>query len=140
MDDNTNRGAGTPGVAATPDSGPCANWGSEAALIRSVVDRVGDKWSVLVIATLGEGQRRYSDLHAAVPGISQRMLTLTLKQLTRDGLISRTAYAEVPPRVEYGLTDLGCSLLHHVSALAEWAQANSDRIHHNRATYDDASG
>src|SRR5688572_28173144 len=87
-------------TAARP--GPCAGWPAESIdIIRDVLDQVGDKWSVLAIATLQTGPLRYSDLHRAISGISQRMLTRTLGQLRRDGLVTRTAYAEVPPRVEY---------------------------------------
>jgi DNA-binding HxlR family transcriptional regulator len=77
--------------------GPCARWGNDGLVIREILDRVGDKWSVLVVGTLQGAPMRYTDLQHAIPGISQRMLTLTLRQLRRDGLITRTAYAEVPP-------------------------------------------
>jgi DNA-binding HxlR family transcriptional regulator len=100
--------------------------------VRQVLDRIGDKWSVLVIANLHDGAKRYSHLHEAVPGISQRMLTLTLSQLSQDGLITRTAYAEVPPRVEYALTPLGESLLDPVSSLIRWASANFGTVRENR--------
>jgi len=102
-------------------SGPCQTWPEESAFIREVLDRIGDKWTVLIISTLGSESLRYSDLQASIPGISQRMLTVTLKALERDGLINRTAYAEVPPRVEYDLTPLGRSLLEAVMTLAGWA-------------------
>ena len=101
--------------------GPCMAWPEDSAFIREVLDRIGDKWTVLVISTLGTGALRYSDLQASVPGISQRMLTVTLKELERDGLIIRTAYAEIPPRVVYELTDLGRSLMEAVMGLAAWA-------------------
>ena len=101
--------------------------------IRQILDRVGDKWTVLVIANLKDGARRYSQLHQVVPGISQRMLTLTLRQLNQDGLITRTAYAEVPPRVEYALTPLGESFLATATALVDWASANHGAIRENRA-------
>jgi DNA-binding HxlR family transcriptional regulator len=100
--------------------------------VRQVLERIGDKWSVLVIANLHDGPKRYSLLHELVPGISQRMLTLTLSQLRQDGIISRTAYAEVPPRVEYTLTPLGESLLDTVSSLIRWASANYATIRGNR--------
>ncbi|WP_203715369.1 winged helix-turn-helix transcriptional regulator [Asanoa siamensis] len=116
--------------------GPCEEWADDAGFIRGVVDRVGDKWTVLVIGTLGDGPRRYTDLQQAIPGISQRMLTLTLKHLTRDGLVERTAYPEVPPRVEYALTGLGQSLLSSVLALARWAYDHRDDIRTHRATFD----
>lgn len=91
------------------------------AFIREVLDRIGDKWTVLVISTLGDGALRYSDLLASIPGISQRMLTVTPKSLERDGLLVRRAYAEMPLRVEYELTDLGRSLHEAVLQLAQWA-------------------
>jgi DNA-binding HxlR family transcriptional regulator len=100
--------------------------------IRQVMERVGDKWTVLVIATLKDGARRYSHLHQLVPGISQRMLTLTLRQLGQDGLITRTAYAEVPPRVEYALTPLGKSFLATATSIVDWAATHHDVIRENR--------
>jgi DNA-binding HxlR family transcriptional regulator len=100
------------------------------------VDRAGDKWTVLVIGTLEHGPLRYTDLQNAVTGISQRMLTHTLRQLQRDGLVTRTAYPEVPPRVEYALTDLGTTLLDAVTALVDWAGTHHDGITANRARYD----
>jgi DNA-binding HxlR family transcriptional regulator len=113
--------------------GPCAHWSDDDAdFIRHILDRVGDKWSVLVVGTLEGGPLRYTELIHAIPGISQRMLTLTLRQLTQDGLVSRTAYAEVPPRVEYELTSLGRSLLSTVLALAAWAVDNHEQIARNR--------
>lgn len=117
-------------------AGPCTTWPEDSAFIREVLDRIGDKWSVLVISTLGEGALRYSDLQASVPGISQRMLTLTLKELERDGLLTRTAYAEVPPRVVYELTDLGTSLLDAVMALAGWAVAHHGEIAERRRAHE----
>lgn len=115
-------------------SGPCRAWPEDSAFIREVLDRIGDKWTMLIISTLGEEPLRYSDLQASIPGISQRMLTQTLKHLERDGLVTRTAYAEVPPRVEYELTDLGRSLMDAVMAMASWAAAHHGEIADNRAT------
>ncbi|MEU7881101.1 winged helix-turn-helix transcriptional regulator [Microbispora bryophytorum] len=117
--------------------GPCAHWDDQDAdFIREVLDLVGDKWSVLVIGTLADGATRYSDLAAAIPGISQRMLTLTLKQLRRNGIVSRTAYPEVPPRVEYELTGLGTSLLSTVLALAAWSAGNQAEIRRHQQAFD----
>ncbi|WP_067887140.1 winged helix-turn-helix transcriptional regulator [Nocardia vaccinii] len=104
----------------------------EGGAVREVLDRIGDKWSLLVIGTLREGPMRFGDLRRAVAGISQRMLTLTLAHLVEDGLVSRTAYAEVPPRVEYELTALGRTLLPLLVSLAEWAMAHRDEINANR--------
>jgi len=120
--------------------GPCAQWGSlDADFIREILDLVGDKWTVLVIGTLEAGPRRYSDLAYGIPGISQRMLTLTLRKLERDGLVTRTAYAEVPPRVEYALTPLGRSLLSSVLELASWAVDHHEEIKSHREQQDDTS-
>jgi DNA-binding HxlR family transcriptional regulator len=107
--------------------------------VREVLDRVGDKWSVLVVGLLSEGPRRFSDLRRAIEGISQRMLTLTLRGLERDGLISRTVYPTIPPRVEYELTHLGRTLLEPILALATWADANRERIQTARTRYDKAA-
>ncbi|MEU6104133.1 winged helix-turn-helix transcriptional regulator [Streptomyces flaveolus] len=126
-----------------PDrTGPCARWPADKGeTIRQIVERAGDKWAVLVIGTLENGPVRYTDLHRSIPGISQRMLTHTLRQLRRDGLVTRTAYAEVPPRVEYALTGLGATLLDAVTALIDWAGTHHDEITRNRARFDsDAAG
>jgi len=113
--------------------GPCAAIPAEhMAFIRQTLDRVGDKWSLLVIAVLASGPLRYTDLQRQVPGISQRMLSLTLRQLQQDGLITRTAYAEVPPRVEYALAPLGRGLHEIVTSLIGWAADHHDEIRANR--------
>ncbi|MFJ3026547.1 winged helix-turn-helix transcriptional regulator [Streptomyces tendae] len=118
-------------------TGPCARWPAEQGeTIRQIVERAGDKWSVLVIGTLENGPVRYTDLQRSIPGISQRMLTHTLRQLRRDGLVTRTAYPEVPPRVEYALTGLGATLLDAVTALIDWAGTHHDEITRHRAQYD----
>ena len=96
--------------------------------VREVLDRVGDKWSVLVIVLLGQRTHRFNELHRAIEGISQRMLTLTLRALERDGLVSRTVYASVPPRVDYELTELGRTLLVPLGALTEWANTHRGDI------------
>ncbi|WAP59102.1 winged helix-turn-helix transcriptional regulator [Streptomyces sp. S465] len=118
-------------------AGPCARWPAEhGETMRQIVERAGDKWSVLVIGTLEHGPLRYTDLQRSIPGISQRMLTHTLRQLRRDGLVTRTAYPEVPPRVEYALTDLGATLLVAVTAMVDWAGTHHDEIIRNRAHFD----
>ncbi|GAA3643662.1 helix-turn-helix domain-containing protein [Microbacterium awajiense] len=104
--------------------------------VRDVLDRIGDKWSLLVIGTLRHERRRFTELQRHIPGISQRMLTLTLRQLERDGLITRTVHAEVPPRVEYELTSLGGTLIVHAMALAHWAIENRPQIEAARVAYD----
>jgi DNA-binding HxlR family transcriptional regulator len=105
----------------------------DGGAVREVLDRIGDKWSLLVIGTLRAGPLRFGELEQAIAGISQRMLTLTLKHLVEDGLVTRTAYAEVPPRVEYEVTELGRTLVPLVMALAEWAMANHEHINANRS-------
>src|SRR6478609_10755841 len=90
--------------------------------VSEVLARVGDKWTVLVVATLGDGPKRFNELRRALGSISQRMLTLTLRGLERDGLVTRTVFPTNPPRVDYELTDLGRSLLEPVSALGAWAR------------------
>ncbi|MEU0742965.1 helix-turn-helix domain-containing protein [Streptomyces sp. NPDC006134] len=99
---------------------------------------IGDKWSILVIGQLRDRTLRFSELHRAVTGISQRMLTLTLRQLERDGLLTRTVHPSVPPRVDYALTPLGASLLDSVVALGDWATEHRREIHENRRRYDAA--
>lgn len=106
--------------------------------VSEVLQRVGDKWSVLVVMTLRDGTHRFSELRRALPGISQRMLTLTVRGLERDGLVTRTVTATViPPRVDYALTPLGESLAEPVVALAEWAQSHMTEIQTARAEYDE---
>lgn len=104
---------------------------------REVLTRVGDKWSVLVIALLGHETLRFSELKRRIEGISQRMLTLTLRQLERDGLVDRTVYPTVPARVEYALTPLGATLLETVSALSVWAVVHRADIQAARIDYDE---
>ena len=103
---------------------------------RQVLDRIGDRWSVLVIAVLRGGTKRYGELAATIGGISQKMLTQTLRGLERDGLVTRTVHAEVPPRVEYDLTDLGRSLLGAVTGLQDWATGHMDDVLAARSAYD----
>ena len=104
--------------------------------ISGVLARIGDKWSVLIVSRLGSGRMRFNELKRDVGGISQRMLTLTLRNLERDGLITRTVFPTVPPRVEYELTALGRSLLAPVSALGEWATRNRAKIEEAQARFD----
>jgi DNA-binding HxlR family transcriptional regulator len=108
----------------------------ECLAVREVLNRVGDKWSVLIVALLGGGKKRFSELRRSVEGISQRMLTLTLKGLERDGLITRTVYPTIPPRVEYELTKLGRTLLVPIIGLGNWAAQNRERIQTAREIYD----
>ncbi|KAA2265662.1 helix-turn-helix transcriptional regulator [Solihabitans fulvus] len=107
-------------------------------LLRDVLDRVGDKWSVLVMALLGDGSRRYSELRRGIDGISQRMLTLTLRSLERDGLVERTVTPSSPPRVDYGLTAVGETLSVEVSSLIRWAEQHREYVGTSRIRYDQA--
>ena len=104
--------------------------------VREVLNRVGDKWSVLVVMTLRDGSRRFSEIRRAIPDVSQRMLTLTLRGLERDGLVSRKVTPTIPPRVDYELTALGKSLQTPVIALGQWAYENLSHIHAARAAFD----
>ena len=104
--------------------------------IREVLARVGDKWSVFVITLLGEHTMRFTELQRSIEGISQRMLTLTLRQLERDGLVHRVVYPVVPPRVDYSLTPLGSTLLEPLIGLAGWADEHRSDIEKARLEYD----
>jgi len=106
--------------------------------IREMLDRVGDKWSLLVIGVLREGPLRFGLLRENVPGISQRMLTLTLRKLERDGMVGRQAFAEVPPRVEYRLTPMGETLIEPVMGLVRWTLEHHLDIESSRESYDRA--
>lgn len=100
---------------------------------RIVLDRVGDKWTVLIIGILDEGPKRFSEIRLAIGGITPKVLTSTLRSLVADGLVTREVFAEVPPRVEYELTDLGRSLQAPVAALRRWAELNVAAISDNRS-------
>jgi DNA-binding HxlR family transcriptional regulator len=104
--------------------------------LREVLDRVGDKWSVLVIYLLGDGTRRFTELLRSIEGISQRMLTVTVRGLERDGLVTRTVHPVVPPRVDYALTTQGRTLLEAIQPLMEWSIAHTDDIGAARVAYD----
>src|SRR5450830_1369454 len=107
--------------------------------VSEVLARVGDKWTVLVVSTLGDGPKRFNELRKALGSISQRMLTLTLRALERDGLVTRTVLPTNPPRVDYELTRLGRSLLEPVSELGLWARKNRSAIQDARRRFDAAS-
>jgi DNA-binding HxlR family transcriptional regulator len=106
--------------------------------VSGVLARIGDKWSVLIVSRLGARPMRFNEIKREIGGISQRMLTLTLRGLERDGLVTRTVFPTIPPRVDYALTPLGRSLLEPVSALGEWARRNIARIDAARAAFDGA--
>jgi DNA-binding HxlR family transcriptional regulator len=105
---------------------------------RVVLDRIGDRWTVLVVVALAEGRLRFSELRSRIEGITPKVMTQTLRALERDGLITRDVYAEVPPRVEYELTALGHDLLAPIDAVRLWAEQHASRIVENRAAYDGA--
>jgi DNA-binding HxlR family transcriptional regulator len=104
--------------------------------VSEVLARVGDKWTVLVVSMLGDGPKRFNELRRALGSISQRMLTLTLRGLERDGLVTRTVFPSIPPRVDYDLTRLGQSLLEPVSHLGAWARQNRSAIAQARRRFD----
>ncbi|AEG51592.1 transcriptional regulator, HxlR family [Sphingobium chlorophenolicum L-1] len=109
---------------------------NECLKITEVLARVGDKWSILVIGRLGDRSMRFNELRRSVEGVSQRMLTLTLRGLERDGLITRTVTSSIPPRVDYELTGLGRSLLVPVEQLARWAQEHRPTVEIARREFD----
>jgi len=113
-----------------PDAGGCL-------ATRQILNRIGDKWSLYIVATLAAGPRRFNELKRGIDGISQRMLTLTLRGLERDGLITRTLYPTIPPRVDYELTDLGTTLLKPVMALVNWANDNQLAIAQAHERFDE---
>src|SRR5579864_8668422 len=104
--------------------------------ISTLLARIGDKWTVLVVQTLGDGPRRFNELRREIPSVSQRMLTLTLRNLERDGLVNRTVTPTIPPRVDYELTELGQSLQKPICALANWASSNVDLINEAQRRFD----
>ena len=112
---------------------------TDACRLRDLLDRIGDKWSLLVVELLGEGTRRFTELKRDIDGISQRMLTRTLRHLERDGLVHRTVHPVVPPRVDYALPPLGASLLEAIAPLVTWTRAHRDEIAAARAAYDSAA-
>jgi DNA-binding HxlR family transcriptional regulator len=106
--------------------------------VSGVLARIGDKWSVLIVSRLGAKPMRFNELKREIGGISQRMLTLTLRGLERDGLVTRTVFPTIPPRVDYALTALGRSLLEPVNSLGDWARRNIARIDAARSAFDGA--
>src|ERR1700733_6698920 len=111
---------------------------SDPMAVRELLTKIGDKWTIFLILSLDllGGRARFSALERAVPGISQRMLSLTLKNLERDGLVIRELFPEVPPRVEYEITYLGKSLLHPMQGLVDWAKANWEQVREAQSKYD----
>jgi DNA-binding HxlR family transcriptional regulator len=133
MEDGTSKSAGYPEGTV----GECIEWDlRNDCEVRQILDRVADKWSLLTIALLERKTMRFSELQRQIDGVSQRMLTVTLRQLERDGLVTRTVYPVVPPRVEYTLTDLGCTLLTTIQSLVSWTEEHQTEIAAARARYD----
>ena len=127
---------GTTRVTGRADAAAPDYAGESCKPVGAVLHRIGDKWSVLVVMNLSHGAHRFSALRRALPGISQRMLTLTLRNLERDGLITRTVTPTIPPRVDYELTPLGHSMKEPVVALGRWAHDNRLAIEAARAAFD----
>ena len=111
---------------------------SDPLAVRELLSRIGDKWTIFVVLSLDllGGRARFSELERAVPGISQRMLSVTLRSLERDGLVTREVFPEVPPRVEYEITPLGQSLLTPTQGLVDWAKAHWEKVRVAQASYD----
>src|ERR1700748_718259 len=111
---------------------------SDPLAVRELLSRIGDKWTIYLMLSLDllGGRARFSELERAVPGISQRMLSTTLKHLERDGLVTRELFPEVPPRVEYEINDLGKSLLHPTQGLVDWAKAHWEQVRAAQSKYD----
>lgn len=122
-------GQGNTAVPIQPHSEDCR-------AVAEILSRIGDKWSVLIVSLLGDGPKRFNEIKRMVGGISQRMLTLTLKGLERDGFVTRTVTPSIPPRVDYALTDLGRDLLRPVAGLGDWAKANQAKVRQAREIFD----
>jgi DNA-binding HxlR family transcriptional regulator len=126
-------------VKNPPNKAPEAFYRVELCPIRAVLSQIGDKWSLLIITHLTFGSHRFSELQGAVPDISQRMLTQTLRKLEREGLVLRTVTPTIPPRVDYEMTELGHSLLDPLASLSEWALQKRTAIENARVAYDGRS-
>ncbi|MFT8326053.1 winged helix-turn-helix transcriptional regulator [Gluconobacter oxydans] len=126
----------TQSPTASPSPPDCTQNSDACAVIRSILARTTDKWSILIVKSLGRGPHRFSELRRAIDGISQRMLTLTLRNLERDGLVLRTVTPTTPPRVDYELTTLGESLWTLTEAFGQWALSNRPEIEAARARFD----
>ncbi len=134
MEDGTSLSPGHTGGTGSPPTSLVAS--TQSCAIRDLLDRLADKWSLLVVELLGDGTKRFSELRREIDGISQRMLTRTLRQLERDGLVDREVHPVVPPRVDYSLTPLGATLLDAVQPLVAWTRAHRDEIASARDAYD----
>jgi DNA-binding HxlR family transcriptional regulator len=131
---------GSPGRSRTPlawlPDGKPADVYSAPCPSRAALDRIADKWTALLVGALTAGPRRFSELRADVGGISEKMLTQTLRSMERDGLVARRAFATVPPRVEYALTELGRTLEEPLAAVRSWAERHINEVETARAAYD----
>ncbi|MFD6448587.1 winged helix-turn-helix transcriptional regulator [Promicromonospora sp. NPDC060204] len=128
------------GLAARMPGGPDSPCDSEThELTRDLMGQVADRWTLLVVASLSDGPQRFSAIQEVVAGVSHRMLSKTLRGLVRDGMITRTAYAEVPPRVEYELTPLGWKLMDLAHGFVDWAQDHGQQLRESRARFDRGS-
>jgi DNA-binding HxlR family transcriptional regulator len=136
MEDGTSLSPGHTEGTAVGGFAPTRVVHTRTCEIRELLDRLGDKWSLLVVELLGGGTKRFSELLREIDGVSQRMLTLTLRRLERDGLLRRTVHPVVPPHVDYDLTPLGTSLLDAVTPLVTWARRHRDTVAEARADYD----
>ena len=128
-----------PGATEGPAAAACESGAASVPMTcraREVLQRVGDKWSVLVIDLLGQETKRFTELHRAIDGITARMLTVTLRGLERDGIVTRTIHPVIPPRVEYTLTPMGRTLLCTIGQLVAWTDAHLPEIEAARAAYD----
>jgi DNA-binding HxlR family transcriptional regulator len=135
MEEGTSESAGY--VCDTEIDGDPYQWDARNDCeVRQILDRIAGKWSLLTIALLDGGCRRFTELQRMIDGISQRMLSVTLRQLERDGLVRRTVHPVVPPRVDYELTDLGATLLETIQALVTWTEVHQDQVAAARTTYD----
>ena len=140
MEDGTSRSPGH--LEGTTSPGDAQDWDArqwdvrEGCEVRQILDRIAGKWSLLVVALLADRTLRFSELRREIDGVSQRVLTATLRQLERDGLVARTVHPVVPPRVDYALTPLGRSLHATVGALVAWTEANEGEIAAARASFD----
>ena len=135
MEDGTSKSVGSCEGTGLPDD--ALQWDRRADCeVRQILDRIADKWSLLVIALLDDSTMRFSELQRQIDGVSQRMLTVTLRQLERDGLVTRTVHPVVPPKVEYALTPLGGSLHRTIQALVTWTEANHGENAAARGAYD----
>lgn len=134
MEEGTSTSPGSCDVTGTTDA---FQWDTrEDCEVRQILDRVADKWSLMVISLLGHRTLRFTELKRQIDGVSQRMLTVTLRHLERDGLIQRTVHPVVPPRVDYELTDLGCGLIETIQSLVRWTESNQEAIVHARIAFD----